>query len=98
MLTTQQKRFLKAKAHALKPVIRVGQKGFDENVLAELNIALDAHELVKIKLAGIEKETRDALIVNICEQAEAEFVQSIGHVLVVFRQNLKNSKFELPTK
>ena len=78
---------LRAKAHALKPVVIVGDKGLTESVLAEIDRALKAHELIKVKAATDERELRSAWMEEICGKLEAHPVQSIGKVLVVWREN-----------
>lgn len=95
MLSKTQIKHLRKLAHDLKPVILLGQHGFTEAVLNELNIALDRHELVKIKLAGSDRDFREELIAEICEQSQSEVVQSIGKTVTVFRRNTKKPVIEL---
>lgn len=90
MLNNQQKKALKAKAHSLNPVVMLGAKGLTEAVINEIEIALTAHELIKIKLAGLEKSERQQLAAEIAEQVGAELVQSIGSIIVLYRQNPEN--------
>lgn len=97
-LTKNQSKFLKARCHALKPVVMLGQKGLTEEVLNELEIALDHHELVKIKLSVDDRELRQKLIEEICEKSNSEKVQSIGKTVSVYRQNTKKPVIELPKK
>ena len=94
-LNNKQKKFLKAKAHALKPVITIGNKGISENLISELNESLDAHELLKIKLPGVEKKDRSMLLTEVCEKTKAHEIGLIGRIGIVFRPR-KESKFELP--
>jgi RNA-binding protein len=94
-LTPNQKRQLKSLAHHLKPVVMIGQHGLTENVLKEIEIALDAHELIKVRISGGEREERQEIISTIAEQCSAEPVQSIGHVAVFFRRNAKKPKIDL---
>lgn len=89
----QQLRFLKGKAHDLKPVIMIGQNGLSENLINELQQSLTHHELLKIKLPALEKNDRAELIEKLCELTGAEIIQQIGHVLVIFKQAVKKSKF-----
>ncbi len=86
-LNKKQIRFLKAQAHALNPVVRVGQHGLTEAVFKELEIALDHHELVKIKVAADDREAREVLLSEISSKSRAVIVQTIGGVAVLFRQN-----------
>jgi RNA-binding protein len=80
------KKILKAKAHHLKPVILLGTKGLTTAVLDETNIALTTHELIKVKIKGVEKEDKIATAIEICEKLRAELVQIIGNVAVVYRK------------
>jgi len=97
-LSKKQIKFLRAKCHALKAVIMLGQKGLTEEVLNELDIALTHHELVKIKLSADDRELRKQLIVDICEQSQSEEVQSIGKTLSVYRVNSDKAIIELPKR
>ena len=83
-------------AHHLKPVVTIGQHGITENVMNELNIALDHHELVKIKIAGEDRDARQAMIQQLCDDTGADKVQAIGKTLTLFRRNAKKPKVELP--
>lgn len=94
-LTNKQTRFLKSLAHSLKPVVRVGQHGFSDAVLAELNIALDHHELVKVKIAADDREARHTLLEQMCEQSSALLIQRIGSIAVLFKQNPENPVIDL---
>ena len=97
-LSKNQIKFLRTLCHELKPVIRLGQKGLTAEVLNELEIALDFHELVKIKLGTDDREQRQSLIDEICKKSASEKVQSIGKTVSVFRQNTKKPVVELPKK
>lgn len=94
-LTIQQIKHLKALAHHRKPVVTVGAAGVTEPVLAEVRIALKAHELVKIKLPAVERGARDAMLAQICRDTEAEPVQHIGRMGVIYRRAEK-PKIQLP--
>lgn len=65
----------------------IGQNGITENLLNELNIALDHHELVKIKIAGEDRDSRNEMINQLCQSTAAEKVQAIGKTLTLFRRN-----------
>jgi RNA-binding protein len=91
-LTSLQIRELKKQAHPLKPVVIVGQHGLSENVLAEIDSTLDTHELIKVKLAGADKDDRKALSSAIEEGLSASLVQIIGRVAVFYRPNPKKKK------
>ncbi len=97
-LSKKQIKFLRAKCHALKAVIMVGQKGLTGEVLNELDIALTHHELVKIKLSVDDRDVRKQMIGEICEKSQSEEVQSIGKTLSVYRVNPDKAIIELPSK
>ena len=94
-LTVHQIKYLKALAHHRKPVVTVGAAGVTDAVLAEIRIALNAHELVKIKLPAIERGERDILFERICRDTQAEPVQRIGRAGVIYRRAEK-PKIQLP--
>jgi RNA-binding protein len=81
-----RKKQLKAQAHILKPVIIIGQAGLTESVLKEIDITLNTHELIKIKIRA-EKEIRTQLSKQIIEETQAELIQSIGQIIAVYRKN-----------
>lgn len=95
LLSLPQIKHLKALAHHRKPVVTVGTAGLTEPVLAEIRIALKAHELVKIKLPAIERSERGAMLAQICRATEAEPVQHIGRMGVIYRRAEK-PKIQLP--
>ena len=97
-LSTQQIKHLRAQAHSLKPVVMVGANGITENLMEESNIALTAHELIKIKVRAEERAERDALIELICKKSDATPVQRVGHNLTLFRRNKNKPKIEIPSK
>ena len=76
---------LKARAHALDPIIHLGGKGLTEAVIAEIGRALDAHELIKVRAATLERDAREAALAKICARLDAQPVQHIGKVLVLYR-------------
>lgn len=96
-LSQKQIRHLKSLAHHLKPVVRVGQHGIRDSVLEELGIALDTHELVKVKIAA-EKAERIEVIRRLTEASGAELVQHIGQMAVLFRRNNEKPKVVLPSR
>lgn len=84
-LTNQQRRHLRSLAHHLKPVVMVGDKGITENLLAELDRALEDHELIKVSIAGADKQQRRTLSDALCQNSSAELVQMIGRITVLYR-------------
>lgn len=83
-LTVLQRQNLKARAHALNPVVMIGNAGLTEPVLGEIARNLKSHELIKIKVAG-EREEREAMMQQICETLNAAPVQHIGKILVIYQ-------------
>jgi len=80
----QKKRFKKI-GHYLKPVVMVAEKGLTKNVIAELDQALENHELIKIKLAIQDRDDRSELLTLACQETQAELVQSIGKTALIYR-------------
>jgi RNA-binding protein len=78
---------LRGEAHKLKPVVMIGDKGLTDEVLAEIDRSLTAHELVKVRAASGEREQRDIWLEAICERLQAHPVQQIGKVFVIYREN-----------
>ncbi|HDY8177228.1 TPA: ribosome assembly RNA-binding protein YhbY [Vibrio vulnificus] len=96
-LSTKQKQHLKGLAHSLKPVVLMGANGLTEAVLAEIEIALNFHELIKIKIASEDRETKLLIVDAIVRETGTEKVQVIGKTLVLYRQS-EERKIELPRK
>jgi len=96
MINKDQKKFLLTRTHALNPVVWIGQNGLSENVLQELNMALDHHELIKIKIRMGDRQLRDKLIEEISLQTKAEQIQKIGNIIVLYRQNREEPVIKLP--
>jgi RNA-binding protein len=94
-LTNKQKQFLKAKAHELKPVILLGGNGLTEGVVAEIEVALNFHELLKVKVPTEDREQKVLIMDAIIRETKAEKVQVIGKTLVLFRQS-EAKKIQLP--
>jgi RNA-binding protein len=83
-----QKKKLKAQAHSLNPVVMIGQAGLTEAVIKEINLALDTHELIKVKIRA-ERDDRKIISEQICSQTVSEQIQSIGQIAVLYRRNPK---------
>lgn len=94
-LNTRQRKHLRGLTHALQPVVTVSDKGLSENVMAEIESALDHHELVKIKLRA-DRDTRSAWAEDIAKRCRAESIQAIGQVVCFFRRNVKKPVIALP--
>lgn len=84
-LTPRERAHLKARAHALEPLVHVGHAGLTDNVIAEIDRALSAHELIKVRIGGTDREAREAAGDAICERTHAASVQRVGKILVLWR-------------
>ncbi len=80
------KKKLRAQAHSLKPVIMIGQSGLTAAVLAEIELALDNHELIKVRIRA-EREDRKLISEKICIDTGATLIQNIGQIAVIYRLN-----------
>jgi RNA-binding protein len=86
MLTSSERKALKAKAHKLEPVVQIGAKGLTEEVIAEVDRALRAHELIKVRAGSLDRDARDDAFGAICERTGAQEVQQVGKVCILFRK------------
>jgi RNA-binding protein len=84
-ISPSQRRDLRARAHHLHPVVAIGQHGLTAAVLHEIDVALKAHELIKVRVLGDDREQRDALATRICADLECAPVQHLGKVLILWR-------------
>ncbi|MDQ7049696.1 MAG: ribosome assembly RNA-binding protein YhbY [Enterobacterales bacterium] len=94
-LTPAQTKHLKGLAHELKAVVMIGDKGLTDNVVQEIKIALNAHELIKINIRADDKAAREAIIKRILKATAASKVQTIGGKLVIFKRS-KEAKIAIP--
>ena len=97
-MNSKQITYLRGLAHNLNPVVMISNKGLSEAVLKEINLNLDAHELIKIKVAGDDRELRAQLLLDICAQTNAVAVHHIGKQLVVYRKSVTKPKIVIPAK
>jgi putative YhbY family RNA-binding protein len=86
-LSPAERRLLKARAHALRPVVTVGNERLSAALLKEIETSLKAHELIKIRVTGDDRDLRQVLLGEICNRTGASPVQHIGKILVVYREN-----------
>ena len=86
-LSPAERKLFKARAHALKPVVTVGNGRLTAAVLKEIDLSLKAHDLIKIRVIGDDRELRQSLLGEICNRSGASPVQHIGKILIVFREN-----------
>jgi RNA-binding protein len=95
-LSDKQLRFLRGRAHTLKPVIQIGNNGLSAGVLGETRRALADHELIKLRIQAADRAARDALLAELVRDTGSALVARIGHVAVLFRANAKLSRIPLP--
>ena len=86
-LTEKMKHDLRGRGHTLKPVVSIGNAGLSKAVLREIELSLDHHELMKIKIGGAEREARKQIIARICDSFDAELVQAVGHIALIYRKH-----------
>jgi RNA-binding protein len=87
MQAIDRKKF-KAQAHALNPVVMIGQAGLTGAVLAEIELALNSHELIKVRIRA-ERDERKLISEKICQDTDAILIQSIGQIIVIYRKNIE---------
>ena len=94
-LSKLQIKHLRAESHRLqlKPVVMIGQNGLTEAVQNEITIAIAHHELIKIRVPALDKPAKAQLIDSICTRHEAELIQKIGNIAVIYRRNTEIDRF-----
>ncbi len=96
MLTGKQKRFLRAKAHHLNPIFQVGKGGVNDNMVKQIEDALEARELMKISVLQNCEDDRKEVAEELSSRAKAEIVQVIGNTIVLYKESKENKEIELP--
>lgn len=91
-LTPVERSALRAEAHALKPIVLIGEAGLSEAVMKEIELGLDSHGLIKVRVFGDDREARIEMYETICEKLEAAPVQHIGKLLVLYRPKKEAEK------
>jgi RNA-binding protein len=86
MLTPSERKALKARAHKLNPVVMVGAKGLTPEVVKEIDLALKSHELIKVRAPGMDRDDLDAMLSEVATMLDAEPVQRIGKIMVLYRK------------
>lgn len=84
-LNPKQISHLRGLAHSLNPVVMIGNQGLTENIFKEIELSLNAHELIKVKVAGDDRDARKAMYQSICDKTNAIPVHHIGKQLVLYR-------------
>ncbi|GAB3050633.1 ribosome assembly RNA-binding protein YhbY [Virgibacillus ainsalahensis] len=96
MLTGKQKRFLRSEAHHLKPIFQVGKTGVNENMVQQINEALEKRELIKVSILQNCMDDKNTVADQLSEGTEAEIVQIIGNNIVLYKESEENKQIELP--
>jgi RNA-binding protein len=95
-LSGKQRRFLRAEAHALEPVVSVGKDGITHNLVAAVNEALLTHELIKVRVLENAPMERKEVAEQLPGEAKAEFVGLIGRILILYKRHPHKPKLVLP--
>ena len=95
-LNETQRKYLRGLAHGRSVIVQVGQAGWTAGVSRELDVALTAHELVKVRARLADREARDELFQRLAHETSSTLVQRIGHVAVFYRRSLERQKIILP--
>ena len=94
-LSNKQKQFLKGLAHPMKPIVQLGSNGLTEGVVAEIDSALNHHELIKVKVPSDDREEKSLIMDAIVRETNAHKLQVIGHTLIIYRRS-EDCKIQLP--
>lgn len=95
-LTGKQRSYLRALAHPLKPVVQIGHEGLTESVLKAIDLALQTHELIKVRVTGNDEVSASELAPEVEKQTRSSIAQVIGKTLVVYRGRKKDPVIVLP--
>ena len=95
-LSESQKKYLRGLGHGLKPVVMIGDAGLTEAVLSEFSNCLEHHELIKVRVKVGDRTERDRIITRLCDSGQAELVQRIGNMALLFRENPDKKRIRLP--
>ncbi|CFU09250.1 RNA-binding protein YhbY [Bordetella pertussis] len=88
-LTSRERSDLRSAAHPLRPVVLIGDNGLTDAVLKEIDLALTAHELIKVRAGGDDREAREAMLATICDTLSCAAVHHLGKTLILFRPDLR---------
>ena len=95
-LTEPNKKYLRGLGHQIKPVILIGDAGLTDSVRSEFELALQHHELIKIKVRVGDRRQRDVIVDTLCNDSGAALVQRVGNVALLYRENPERKKVRLP--
>jgi RNA-binding protein len=79
-ITSKQSRYLRGLAHKLKPVVMIGNAGVTDNIIQEIDNSLSHHELIKVRISGMDRENRSASVADLCKKTNSELVNTVGHI------------------
>jgi len=96
LLTGKQRSYLKGLANPMEPIFQVGKNGITENFIKQVDEALEARELIKVKVLNNSYLNPKEVALELSESTRAEFVQSIGNKFVLYRESKENKKIQLP--
>lgn len=96
MLTGKQKRYLRSKAHHLKPIFQVGKEGVNDNMITQINEALEKRELIKVTVLQNCLDDKEDVASELVEGTNAELVQIIGAIIILYKESLEHKIIELP--
>jgi RNA-binding protein len=96
-LNEKQRKHLRGLGHSLKPIVLLGQAGLTEAVVSEAVRALNDHELVKVRVTGMDRDVRDETIASLASRTSSELVGRIGHTALLYRQNKERPRILLPS-
>ncbi|MET3682481.1 RNA-binding protein [Alkalibacillus flavidus] len=96
MLTGKQKRYLRKHAHHLSPLFQVGKSGINHNMIDQIDETLEKRELIKVSVLQNNFEDKDDIAEQIAQGTDAEIVQTIGNIIVLYRESAEQSQYDLP--
>ena len=96
LITGKQRSFLKSMANSIDPIFQIGKGGVSDNLIKQVDDALNAREIVKISILKNSELDPTEVAMELAEELNAEFVQSIGKRFTLYRESEKNKKIDLP--
>ncbi|WP_078390921.1 ribosome assembly RNA-binding protein YhbY [Shouchella patagoniensis] len=96
MLSNKQKRFLRAESHNIQPIFQVGKGGVNENMIVQINEALEVRELIKVSILQNCMEDKHEVAEGIVNGTKAYLVQVIGSMIILYKPSKENAKIHLP--
>ncbi|GGB04432.1 ribosome assembly RNA-binding protein YhbY [Macrococcus hajekii] len=96
MLTGKQKRYLRAEAHRIDPIFQIGKGGVNDNLIEQLNEALEKRELIKVSILQNNDDDKESLAEEVARRVYGELVQLIGSTIILYKPSKNHKKIELP--